>query len=97
MVKHIESWDVEPGKVVQQLLKPASNSPDSQAERFMLALSKKDAKGMWLNSADTALLLAAPLVAVAVLIRSLTGHGLPVRMQFLHCRCKDSVLICCTM
>lgn len=80
VVKHIESWDVEPSKVVQQLLKPANSRPDSQAERFMLALSKKDAKGMWLSSADAALLLAAPLVLLAVLVRSFTGHGLPVRL-----------------
>ena len=80
VVKHIESWDVEPSKVVQQLLKPASSKPESQAECFMLALSKKDAKGMWLSSADAALLLAAPLVALAVLLRATTGHGLPVRL-----------------
>ena len=80
MVKHIESWDVEPGKVVQQLLKPASKSPNSKAERFMLALSGRDVKGMWLNSADFALYAAAPLVVAALLTRGLTGHGLPVRM-----------------
>ena len=82
VVKHIESWDVEPGKVVQQLLKPASSMPESQTERFMLALSKRDVKGMWLSSADVALLSAAPLVAVAVLVRSITGHGLPVRPSY---------------
>lgn len=78
MVKHIESWDVEPGKVVQQLLKPASSQPESKAERFMLALSRRDTKNMWLNSADAALLGSIPLLLAAITTRFLTNHGLPV-------------------
>jgi len=30
VVKHIESWDVEPGRVVKQLLKPSAKIPATQ-------------------------------------------------------------------
>ena len=84
VIKHIESWDVEPSRVVQQLLKPASKSPSSKAELFMLALSQGDAKGMWLTSADTSLLASSPVVLLALVLRSLTGNGLPVSTLGIH-------------
>ncbi len=30
VVKHIEDWDVEPGKVIRSLLKPSARVPQSQ-------------------------------------------------------------------
>lgn len=33
MVKHIESWDVEPARVVRQLLKPSAKVPATQVRR----------------------------------------------------------------
>ena len=32
VVKHIEAWDVEPGKVVRQLLKPSSRVPPTNGK-----------------------------------------------------------------
>ena len=78
---HIESWDVEPGKVLLQLLRPASRTPANKTEAFMLGLSKGDVKAMWLASDNVALYTSLPLVAIALLTRSFTGHGLPVRSQ----------------
>jgi hypothetical protein len=37
VVKHIESWDVEPGKVVRQLLKPAAKTPRNRWETLFAA------------------------------------------------------------
>jgi hypothetical protein len=78
VVKHIESWDVEPSKVLLQLLKPANKKPANKTEAFMLGLSRGDVKSMWLNSDDLALYSSLPLVVASLLARSFTGHGLPV-------------------
>lgn len=74
MIKHIESWDIEPGKVVKQLLRPASSSPTNNAEKFMLALSEGDVKNMWLASALWALVIAAPLLLLTQIAQLLSGH-----------------------
>jgi len=79
VVKHIESWDVEPSKVLLQLLRPANKKPANKTESFMLGLSRGDVKSMWLNSDDLALYSSLPLVVVPLLARSFTGHGLPVK------------------
>ena len=44
-MRHIEAWDVEPGKVVAQLFKPAAKVPTTAAETFFLAASDGDAAG----------------------------------------------------
>jgi len=77
VVKHIESWDVKPGKVLLELVKPANKTPANKAEAFMLGLSRGDVKSMWLASDDLALLSSLPLVALAILTRTFSGHGLP--------------------
>lgn len=78
VVKHIERWDVEPTRVLQQLLKPANRKPESRAERFMLALSQGDLSTMWLNSTDLALKVTLPVVVISLATKAVTGHGLPV-------------------
>lgn len=86
MVKHIESWDVEPGKVVKQLLRPARRKTEGRAETFMLALSEGDFGGMWLSASDVALKAALPVVAISLLTKAATGHGLPVRKAVVPAR-----------
>ena len=36
MVKHIESWNVEPGAVVKSLLKPSAKKPSNSWEKSVL-------------------------------------------------------------
>ena len=78
MVKHIERWDVEPTRVLQQLLKPANRKPESRAERFMLALSQGDVSTTWLTASDLALKVTLPVVILSLATKAVTGHGLPV-------------------
>ena len=76
--KHIEMWDVEPGRVLKRLLKPASKTPTSRWETFMLSVHEGDVKGMWLAASAPILTYSAPIVGVSLLTKALTGHGLPV-------------------
>ena len=39
VVQHIERWDIEPGKVVRQLLRPAAKEPRNAWERAFLSAS----------------------------------------------------------
>lgn len=48
VVRHEENWDVEPSRVLQQLLLPSSKIPTSFWETLMFAASDGDAKGVWL-------------------------------------------------
>ena len=79
-MKHIEMWDVEPGKVLKRLLKPASKTPSSRWETFMLSVYEGDIKGVWLAASAPALKLSAPVVGVSLVTKVLTGHGLPVSL-----------------
>ena len=38
MVKHIESWNVEPSAVVKSLLKPSAKKPSNSWEKSVLGL-----------------------------------------------------------
>ena len=80
VVEHIEMWDVEPGKVLKRLLKPASKTPSSRWETFMLSVHEGDIQGVWLAASAPILKYSAPLVGVSLLTKALTGHGLPVRL-----------------
>lgn len=75
--KHIEMWDVEPGRVLKRLLKPASKTPTSRWETFMLSVHEGDAKGMWLAASAPILTYSAPIVGLSLLTKAVTGHGLP--------------------
>src|SRR5689334_250411 len=48
VVEHIERWDVEPGRVLRQLLRPAAPVPTSQWEVVMSSVHSGDAAGVWL-------------------------------------------------
>lgn len=69
---HIEEWNVEPKKVFQQLLRPASVPSDSSSawERFMWPLSRGKAAEAWAVLSPTALVAGG-----AVLIFSLLLHA----------------------
>ena len=45
MVKHIESWNVEPSAVVKSLLKPSAKKPSNSWEKSVLGL-KSPSLGM---------------------------------------------------
>lgn len=58
VVEHIEDWDIEPGKVVRDLLRPSSKTPTNRAEAFFLSWSKGDAVGIWKASAKAITVLS---------------------------------------
>ena len=80
VVKHIEMWDVEPGKVLKRLLKPAARTPSSRWETLMLSLHEGDVKGVWLAASAPILKYSAPVVGISLITKVLTGHGLPVSL-----------------
>ena len=71
VVKHVERWDVEPGKVVKQLLVPSSKIPENRWEVFMFSLSDGDWFGMWLAASPGVVKLTAPWVAVSLVFKAL--------------------------
>jgi hypothetical protein len=72
VVKHIERWDVEPSKVLKQLLKPASKIPESQAEVFVMSLGAGDLVGVLGVAAGPLLKFSAPLWLTSAVLRSMT-------------------------
>jgi hypothetical protein len=80
VVKHIERWDVEPAKVVKQLLVPASKLPENRWEVFMFSLADGDAFGCWLAASPGVVKLAAPWVAVSLAAKAagISAEGTPL-------------------
>ena len=80
VVKHIERWDVDPGKVVKQLLVPASKLPENRWEVFMFSLADGDAFGCWLAASPGVVKLTAPWVAVSVAAKAagISAEGTPL-------------------
>lgn len=72
VVRHYERWDVEPSKVLRQLLKPASKIPENQAEVFMLSASSGDIVGALGASSGELLRVFAPLWLSSALLRTAT-------------------------
>lgn len=67
-MKHIESWDVEPGAVVKSLLKPTAAVPTTFWEVLMRSLHDGDAAGVWFCLSSPVWRAALPAsVALAVL------------------------------
>lgn len=81
VVKHIEMWDVEPGKVLKRLIRPAARTPTSRWETLMLSVHEGDVKGIWLAASAPLLTVSGPVVGVSLLTKLVTGHGLPVSKQ----------------
>ena len=78
VVQHIESWDVEPGKVIQSLLKPSSKVPTSNWEVLMMSVVEGDAMGIWLASSLNVLKLSAAVLGLSVVLSVVTGDGLGI-------------------
>lgn len=71
MSKHIESWDVEPGKVLKRLLKPTAREPTTRWEKFMLALHDGNATGLLVQASVPVAQLGAVILAIALLTKAL--------------------------
>ena len=80
VVKHIERWDIEPGKVVNQLFIPASKLPENRWEVFMFSLSDGDLFGCWLAASPGVVKLTAPWVAVSLVAKAagISAEGTPL-------------------
>lgn len=77
VIKHIERWDVEPGKVVKQLFQPAAKVPSNAWEAFFMSASSGDAAGVWLVLTPSIIKLSLPIIAVSLVTKLATGEGLP--------------------
>ncbi|KAK9845753.1 hypothetical protein WJX81_001436 [Elliptochloris bilobata] len=77
VVKHIEAWHVEPGRVVRSLLRPSSRVPTNRWETLFNALDAGDGAGVWLAASPVVAYGAAPIVAASLLCKLATGSGLP--------------------
>ena len=71
VVRHVERWDVQPGKVVSQLLVPSSKIPENRWEVFMFSLSDGDFFGMWLAASPAVIKLTGPWVAISLVFKAL--------------------------
>ncbi|KAL4425556.1 hypothetical protein ABPG75_009572 [Micractinium tetrahymenae] len=76
VVKHIESWDVEPARVVKQLLKPSAKIPATQWEVLMSSVHDGDILGIWFALSSKVASVALPLSAALAMLHLLRGEGL---------------------
>jgi hypothetical protein len=70
VVRHYERWDVDPKKVLGQLLKPASKIPENQAEVFMASAGSGDVVGALGAVAPVLLRASAPLWLTSAALRA---------------------------
>ncbi|CAK0781517.1 hypothetical protein CVIRNUC_005393 [Coccomyxa viridis] len=78
VVKHIESWNVEPSAVVKSLLKPSAKKPSNSWEKFFKAVHDGHPGASWMAAASPILRwYAFPVVALSAVSKGFTGHGLP--------------------
>ena len=80
VVRHVERWEVQPGKVVSQLLVPSSKIPENRWEVFMFSLSDGDFFGMWLAASPAVIKLTGPWVAISLVFKALgvSAEGTPL-------------------
>lgn len=76
VVEHIESWDVEPAKVVKNLLKPSTKVPSNSWQVLFNALHDGDVKGIWLSISAITAKLSAGLLVLSMGSALFTGEGL---------------------
>ncbi|KAK9829020.1 hypothetical protein WJX72_003447 [[Myrmecia] bisecta] len=77
VVKHLEEWDSEPGRVLRLLLKPTSRMPTNQWEVFFSAVDDGDVMGVWFALSGLVLKWSLPVVGVSLICKAFTGEGLP--------------------
>lgn len=80
VVKHIEDWDVEPGRVLRQLLRPAARLPGNRWEAGMRALHDGDVLGVWQAAAAGMLKATAVATPLLLAVHAVRGEGLPVSL-----------------
>lgn len=76
VVDHIESWDVEPGKVLRGLLKPSAAVPSNPWEVTFAALYSGNPWRVWLAVHRGVLAGTAVLAMGDVVVRVATGSEL---------------------
>lgn len=69
--KHIESWDVEPSKVLKRLLKPTARTPSTRWEKSMLALHDGNAAGFLGQALLPLAQIVGILLAISLLLKAL--------------------------
>lgn len=80
MVKHIESWDVDPARVVRSLLRPTAKVPTTFWEVVMQSLHDGDALGVWFCLSSGVLKVAAPASAALLLLHAVRCGGRSARL-----------------
>ena len=78
VVEHIESWDVEPGKVVKSLLKPSAKIPTNNWDVLFNSIYDGDVKGIWLSSSGNVVKVCAAVLGLSIVLKIVTGDGLSV-------------------
>ncbi|KAI7841313.1 hypothetical protein COHA_004932 [Chlorella ohadii] len=75
VVKHIESWDVDPARVVRSLLKPSAKVPTTFAEVLCQSLHDGDLTGVWFCFSSGVLKAAGVSSIALLLLHILRGEG----------------------
>lgn len=78
VIEHIESWDVEPSKVVGSLLKPSAKIPTNNWDVLFNSIYDRDLKGIWLASSGNVAKLCGGVLGLSVVLKVVTGEGLGV-------------------
>ncbi|EFN57785.1 hypothetical protein CHLNCDRAFT_143130 [Chlorella variabilis] len=73
--KHIESWDIEPARVLRQLLKPSAKVPATQAEVLMSGVYDGDITGIWYAVSSKVVAVAGPASALLAMLHLARGEG----------------------
>ncbi|PRW59024.1 SOUL heme-binding [Chlorella sorokiniana] len=75
VVKHVESWDVDPARVVRSLLKPSAKVPTTFAEVLCQSLHDGDLTGAWFCFSSGVLKAAGAASIALLLLHIIRGEG----------------------
>lgn len=74
VTKHIENWEVEPGRVLKQLLVPDAKIPVTKWEQFAMLVNRGDLQGLGLFFSPSILKYSAVLIGGSMLWRAGSGN-----------------------
>lgn len=75
VIKHIESWDIDPGRVVKSLLKPSSKVPTGKVDVLMNSVHDGDVTGIWLAVCGDVLKIAGVGGVGGLVMRMVLASG----------------------